>query len=219
MFYKEGTDGVVTARDTTMTFTTFVMYDMFNALACRSANKTVFQIGTSQRCPVLQGQHPLSPAITPHCPLPAHVHPCYTGFWSNRFFLFAVGGSLLGQVAVIYISPLQAIFQTEAIGLGDWLFIILLTAPVWWLDELRKWCRQRNSSSSVDFDDGDALPSFGLESVQQAIAGTQAYERLSAEQDSPRETASHASHASSNISLTPTDARSVASVTSIRKRD
>lgn len=46
VFYKEGSDGQVTARDTTMTFTTFVMYDMFNALACRSTNKTLAQIGT-----------------------------------------------------------------------------------------------------------------------------------------------------------------------------
>jgi Ca2+-transporting ATPase len=28
-------DGVVSSRDRTMTFTTFVMFDMFNALACR----------------------------------------------------------------------------------------------------------------------------------------------------------------------------------------
>ena len=33
-------DGHVTSRDTTMTFTCFVFFDMFNALSCRSqANK------------------------------------------------------------------------------------------------------------------------------------------------------------------------------------
>lgn len=31
---KEGNE--VTSRDTTMTFTCFVFFDMFNALACRS---------------------------------------------------------------------------------------------------------------------------------------------------------------------------------------
>ena len=31
-------------RDTTMTFTTFVMFDMFNALCCRSADKIVPQM-------------------------------------------------------------------------------------------------------------------------------------------------------------------------------
>ncbi|KAL7274647.1 High affinity Ca2+/Mn2+ P-type ATPase-like protein [Rhizina undulata] len=34
-------DGTVTARDTTMTFTCFVLFDMFNALACRSEGKSL----------------------------------------------------------------------------------------------------------------------------------------------------------------------------------
>lgn len=38
-------DGVVTARDTTMTFACFVMYDMFNAMSCRSDTKSVLEIG------------------------------------------------------------------------------------------------------------------------------------------------------------------------------
>jgi P-type Ca2+ transporter type 2C len=36
-------DGVVTARDTTMTFTCFVLFDMFNALTCRSEEKSVLR--------------------------------------------------------------------------------------------------------------------------------------------------------------------------------
>jgi P-type Ca2+ transporter type 2C len=36
-------DGEVTRRDTTMTFTCFVLYDMFNALSCRSATKSVLR--------------------------------------------------------------------------------------------------------------------------------------------------------------------------------
>ena len=31
----------VTSRDTTMTFTTFVLFDMFNALTCRSESKSI----------------------------------------------------------------------------------------------------------------------------------------------------------------------------------
>ena len=38
-------DGHVNGRDRTMTFTTFVFFDMFNALACRSDRKSVFQLG------------------------------------------------------------------------------------------------------------------------------------------------------------------------------
>ena len=37
------------------------------------------------------------------------------GFFANRVFLMAVGGSLLGQLLVIYFPPLQAVFQTEAL--------------------------------------------------------------------------------------------------------
>lgn len=36
-------DGVVTARDTTMTFTCFVLFDMFNALTCRSEGKSILR--------------------------------------------------------------------------------------------------------------------------------------------------------------------------------
>merc|ERR1719468_8797 len=38
-------DGKVTNKDTTMTFTCFVFFDMFNALSCRSQTKSVFQLG------------------------------------------------------------------------------------------------------------------------------------------------------------------------------
>lgn len=36
-------DGEVTRRDTTMTFTCFVLFDMFNALACRSESKSILR--------------------------------------------------------------------------------------------------------------------------------------------------------------------------------
>uniref|UniRef100_A0AC35TXX1 Cation_ATPase_C domain-containing protein n=1 Tax=Rhabditophanes sp. KR3021 TaxID=114890 RepID=A0AC35TXX1_9BILA len=38
-------DNVVTARDTTMTFTCFVFFDMWNALSCRSSRKMIWEIG------------------------------------------------------------------------------------------------------------------------------------------------------------------------------
>ncbi|PVU93132.1 hypothetical protein BB561_003440 [Smittium simulii] len=45
IYVSEMQDGVVTARDTTMTFTTFVFFDLFNAFSCRSATKSVNEIG------------------------------------------------------------------------------------------------------------------------------------------------------------------------------
>jgi len=100
-------DNVVTARDTTMTFTCFVFFDMFNALSCRSEAKSI-----------VRGQ---------------------IGLFSNKMFNVAVAGSLIGQFAVIYLPPLQRVFQTEALGLFDILGLILLTSSVLWADEIRKY--------------------------------------------------------------------------------
>lgn len=99
VFYREvSSDQVITARDTTMTFTTFVLFDMFTALrylmcanypfmcappSCRSEDKSIFEIG----------------------------------FTSNKAFLWAVGLSLFGQCCVVYLPPLQRVFQTEALNL------------------------------------------------------------------------------------------------------
>ncbi|KAK0618498.1 putative calcium-transporting ATPase type 2C member 1 [Bombardia bombarda] len=43
VYTHEMEDGEVTRRDTTMTFTCFVLYDMFNALTCRSESKSVLR--------------------------------------------------------------------------------------------------------------------------------------------------------------------------------
>ncbi|XP_052741803.1 calcium-transporting ATPase type 2C member 1 [Bicyclus anynana] len=45
VFNREMSDNKITPRDTTMTFTCFVLYDMFNALSCRSQTKSIFQVG------------------------------------------------------------------------------------------------------------------------------------------------------------------------------
>ncbi|KAI1465699.1 calcium-transporting ATPase type 2C member 1 [Daldinia caldariorum] len=43
VYTHEMQDGGVSRRDTTMTFTCFVLFDMFNALTCRSESKSVFR--------------------------------------------------------------------------------------------------------------------------------------------------------------------------------
>lgn len=106
-------DGVVTARDTTMTFTAFVLFDMFNALTCRSEGKSV-----------LRGE---------------------IGLFENKMFNAAVSGSLIGQAMVVYLPFLQRIFQTEALGLMDWVRLVLVASCVFWVDEGRKWYRSRQN--------------------------------------------------------------------------
>lgn len=100
-------DGEVNRRDTTMTFTCFVFFDMFNAMTCRSESKSV-----------LRGE---------------------VGLFSNTLFNWAVSGSLLGQLLVIYFPWLQEVFQTEALGLFDLLGLLALCSTVFWADEFRKW--------------------------------------------------------------------------------
>ncbi|XP_035137531.3 calcium-transporting ATPase type 2C member 2 isoform X1 [Callithrix jacchus] len=95
IFWKEmPEDRASTPRTTTMTFTCFVFFDLFNALTCRSQTKLISEIG----------------------------------FLRNRMFLYSVLGSILGQLVVIYIPPLQRVFQTENLGaLGEWRGLELVT--------------------------------------------------------------------------------------------
>jgi Ca2+-transporting ATPase len=44
VFITEMEDGEISRRDTTMTFTTFVAFDMFNALCCRHNSRSVFEL-------------------------------------------------------------------------------------------------------------------------------------------------------------------------------
>ena len=111
----------VSARDTTLTFTQFVLFDMFNALTCRSATKSV-----------LRGEIPLIGL---------------KGQPRNKMFNYAVIGSLLGQGLVIYFPPLQRVFQTEALSLLDLVQLVLMASTVLWVDEARKWWERRATTA------------------------------------------------------------------------
>ncbi|XP_029463959.1 calcium-transporting ATPase type 2C member 2 isoform X2 [Rhinatrema bivittatum] len=108
VFWKEIPDDKVTPRTTTMTFTCFVFFDMFNALSCRSLTKSIFEIGLCR----------------------------------NRMFLYSVLGSILGQMAVIYLPPLQKIFLTQNLEVLDLLFLSGLASSVFIVSELIKVCEK-----------------------------------------------------------------------------
>ncbi|KAL7314098.1 High affinity Ca2+/Mn2+ P-type ATPase-like protein [Mucor circinelloides] len=109
VYISEMADGVVTNKDATMTFTTFVFFDMFNALACRSEKQSIFTVG----------------------------------FFSNKMFNIAVGGSLVAQMFVVYVPFFQAIFQTEPLSLYELGKIVLVTSSVFWVDEAKKMFRHK----------------------------------------------------------------------------
>lgn len=113
----------VSSRDTTLTFTQFVLFDMFNALSCRSATKSV-----------LKGE------------LPFWRNSKGEG---NVMFNYAVAGSLIGQGLVIYFPPLQRVFQTEALSLVDLGRLVLMASTVLWVDEGRKWWERKRSQGGM----------------------------------------------------------------------
>lgn len=106
----------VSARDTTLTFTQFVLFDMFNALTCRSTSKSVL-LGEVR----------------------------FTGRRGNKMFNYAVLGSLFGQGLVVYFPPLQRVFQTEALSFGDLVRLVAMASLVLWVDEGRKWWERRRA--------------------------------------------------------------------------
>ena len=61
----------------------------------------------------------------------------------NKMFNAAVGGSLMGQMAVVYVPFLQRIFQTEGLGFGDLGLLVAVASTVFWVDEGRKVWRGR----------------------------------------------------------------------------
>ncbi|XP_056331264.1 calcium-transporting ATPase type 2C member 1 [Danio aesculapii] len=104
VFWRELRDNEITPRDTTMTFTCFVFFDMFNALSSRSQTRMVHEMGLC----------------------------------SNRMFCYAVLGSIMGQLLVIYFPPLQSVFQTESLSILDLLLLLALTSSVCVVSEIIK---------------------------------------------------------------------------------
>ena len=79
------------------------------------------------------------------------------GFFSNKMFNIAVGGSIVAQMFVVYVPFFQAIFQTEPLSLYELGKIILVTSSVFWVDEAKKMFRHkglgiaRSSGSRINY--------------------------------------------------------------------
>jgi len=99
-------------RASTVSFTTFVMFQMFNAMNCRSDTLSMFKIG----------------------------------FFKNRFFVFAVSGCILMQLAAVYLPLFQGLFETVSLSFSDLLYSTLIASSVFFLDEIRKAFGSRRDS-------------------------------------------------------------------------
>lgn len=65
------------------------------------------------------------------------------GVFSNRSLILAVASSVVLQLAVIYIAPLQAIFNTVPLSLEDWVRIIIISSTAFFAMELVKVLKRR----------------------------------------------------------------------------
>lgn len=60
------------------------------------------------------------------------------GLFTNRWFLLAAGFVLILQVLISQLPPLQYIFQTVPLSFADWGMITASSAPILFIEELRK---------------------------------------------------------------------------------
>ncbi len=142
-------DGIVTRRDTTMTFMTFVNCDLFNAYVCRSADRCFYEMDP----------------------------------FGNSTFLWAIGGSIIGQLAVIYFKPLQEVFKTEALSASDIFFILLVSSSVLMLDTIRKkffsrWFSDSNTHSTFSMKKRDSTVESddeGMRKIESSTRGNRSH--------------------------------------------
>lgn len=67
----------------------------------------------------------------------------FTGLFSNKYLLAAVGVSCLLLISMIYLAPLQEIFQTEPLSARDWAVVLLIAPMAIAVMEARKWITRR----------------------------------------------------------------------------
>ena len=68
---------------------------------------------------------------------------------SNRYLLRGVAFAIAFAAAIIYVPPLQSVFQTAALPAPDLLMLACFPFVVWGSDELWRWRRRRHQASSA----------------------------------------------------------------------
>jgi len=57
----------------------------------------------------------------------------------NKLVVLALAGVAVLQVAVTHHGPMQRLFDTTSISIGQWIVCIAVASSVLWVEELRKW--------------------------------------------------------------------------------
>ena len=68
------------------------------------------------------------------------------GLFGSRPALIAIGLVLAFQLLFTYAPPLQFLFETQSLGAGTWLRIVLVASSVLFLVELEKWLLRRRAA-------------------------------------------------------------------------
>ncbi|KAI9092177.1 PMR1-type calcium-transporting P-type ATPase [Phlyctochytrium arcticum] len=102
-------------RGTTMTFTVFILFSLFNALTCRSPTRSI---------------------------------PRSLGLFTNPLFNLASASCVLVQILVVHWSPLQSIFRTTDLTLGEWAGLVGVAGMIVGVDEGFKYLYLSNTESS-----------------------------------------------------------------------
>jgi Ca2+-transporting ATPase len=117
IYVKEmAADGVVTERDTTMTFTCFVLFDMFNALACRSEAKSVLRgevkFGDNKMFNYAVAGSLFGQALVIYFP------PLQRVFQTEALGLFDLVGLVILTSSVFWADELRKFLKRKGRGLG-----------------------------------------------------------------------------------------------------
>ena len=66
--------------------------------------------------------------------------------FSNKWVTFAVLSSVLIQLAIIYLKPMQTLFGTVPLAASDWIWIILISFAGYWIMETSKFFMKSNNN-------------------------------------------------------------------------
>ncbi|WP_323130983.1 cation-translocating P-type ATPase [Sinorhizobium medicae] len=63
--------------------------------------------------------------------------------FTNRWLWAAIGLSVLLQIAVVNLGPLNVVFRTVPLPLEQWLVCVAMSSSILWFGEVRKWALRR----------------------------------------------------------------------------
>ncbi|MEM3631093.1 MAG: cation-translocating P-type ATPase C-terminal domain-containing protein, partial [Nitrososphaerota archaeon] len=65
------------------------------------------------------------------------------GFLSNKWVFFGILGEVIITVFIIYLQPLQYVFNTVPLSLYDWFFLFMFSPLILFAEEIRKFFLRR----------------------------------------------------------------------------